>query len=187
MSRKSILCSLSIVAVGFTAACQLPVTESHVDSFFVAPVVTDNLADVRAVVVLTDENVPPVVDRYFHLDKYRTTGIQKSVREALAMSLGAAFESLEFAEQAPIDGYDVLLQPRVDIEKTGLWINEWHVRVTVVARDRDGNLVSETTAVGTHGYVFLPESPPAFRFALRSACQQSIPEVALSLERHFAL
>jgi hypothetical protein len=178
---------LSIAAVAFSAACQLPVTEGHIDSFFVAPVVTDNLADVRAVVVLTDENVPPVIDRSFQLDKYRTTGIQKSVREALAMSLGAAFETLDFAEQPPTDGYDVLLQPRVHVENKGFWIHEWHIRVTLIAKDREGNFLTEATAVGTHGYFFLPDSPPAFRFALRSACQQSLPEVALSLERHFAL
>jgi len=187
MSRKSFLCLLSIVAVGFAPGCRLPITVGHIDSFFVAPAASDNLADVRAVVVLTDENVPQVIERYYGLDKYRTTGIQKAVRDAIAMSLGAAFETLEFAAQAPPDGYDVLLQPRIDLAKSGWWMNEWQIRLTLIAKDRDGNLVTEATAFGTHEYFFLPDSSPAIRFALRSACQELMPEVAVSLERHFTL
>jgi hypothetical protein len=149
-------------------------------------VARESLGDLRAVAILTETDVPQVVDRWFGLDKYRITGTQRAVREALAMSLGTTFETLEFVAAVPDSGYDILLRPQVDLEKTGWWGAEWKVRMTVTAKDPDGNLIAEATALGKHGYFFLPDSRPAFRYALREACQSVMDEVSVSLERHFA-
>lgn len=119
MSRRSLLCLISIVAMGFVSGCSWwPLTVDRIDSFFVAPVVGENLSGIRAVAVLTETDVPQVIDRWFRGDHHRITGTQRAVREALVMSLGAAFESLEFAASDPADGYDVLLKPRVDLKTT---------------------------------------------------------------------
>jgi len=186
MSRMSLLCLISIVTMGFVSGCSWPITVDRIDSFFVAPVVGESLSGIRAVAVLTETDVPQVIDRWFRGDHYRITGTQRAVREALIMSLGAALESLEFTASDPADGYDVLLQPRIDLKKTGWLGNEWHIRMTVIATGRDGNPIAEVTALGKHGYFFLPSSGNAFRFALRRACQEAIAEVAVSLKSHFA-
>jgi hypothetical protein len=187
MSRISLFCLTLIVAAGFASGCSWPITVDRIDSFYVAPVVGESLAGLRAVAVLTEADVPEVIDRWIRGDHYRITGTQRAVREALVMSLGAAFESLEFAANDPAGGYDVLLKPSVDLKKTGWWGNTWHIQMTLAAKDRDGNLITEVTALGKHGFFFLPNSGNAFRFALRRACQEAIAEVAVSLKSHFAI
>jgi hypothetical protein len=184
MSRMPLLCSLLVLVVGVATSC-VRTHPGRVDSVFVAPVPSTNLADLRAVAVLADELVPDVVEEGYP-EVYRVTGLQRAIREALAMSIGPAFASLEFAAEDPVDGYDVLLRPRVDLKVIAIYSNKWRVQLTVTATDEEGNLITESTALGEQGFFFLPDWSPAFRFALRIACQEVIAELAESLDRHFA-
>jgi hypothetical protein len=183
MCRIVALVVLSIVALGATAGC-VRTHPGRVDSFFVEPVASENLRSLRAVVLLSDRDVPEVLEVGYP-EVYRITGIKRVVREVFLTTLGPAFSSLEFAHGAPPPEYDVLLKPRVAVEVVSRLSNKWRVSVAVAAYDRNEELMTEATAVGEHEFALLPDWSPAFRFAFRKACQDVLPEVAASLDRRF--
>lgn len=140
----------------------------------------EHLHDMTAAVVVGDECLADRLSDWCDTHRFVVVGIQFWARESLDAALNSAFASLTVRQSAGADAADIVIYPSVALEVSGIVRHEAVVQMTLVGRNRSGDVIASATGTGRSASSLLMASieaniREAFDGALEDAVRSLLP------------